>query len=278
MASALLSLTTSISEAEATKKSDNQEGILAEQKQYEYHGSAHKIDPSASAIESSLFLQPVDRDYLCVLCKGAPIHPVSLTHSCASTCCKECLETHVATHKKCPSCQEAMETADAVPAAHIAAKLAALVIRCPYCDALDPTSSNKCLWTSSLGKEAIRLKEHLRQCPFTVVSCSCGIKLQRKDLVAHQGSDPEGCQWEQKLCVTCNQSLLRRQFSTHELSQPHLLRSLAKMSSVVADVAQVKADNLILKTEVDTLRKNAQLLRAEMETQIVNAETRSEQR
>eukprot|EP00899_Mesostigma_viride_P002158 jgi/Mesvir1/11943/Mv00274-RA.1 len=132
-----------------------------------------------------LVTQPVNPEYVCILCKGLMWDPVE--GPCEHSMCRACIEPWLATEETCPHCHEPLAL-NALRQAHrfFRMTLESLVITCE-------NRLHGCEATPRLGD----LRQHLgNDCGAVIVECShegCNEKgIRRRDLAGHEGRCPHG--------------------------------------------------------------------------------------
>lgn len=228
-----------------------------------------------------LFQAFLDPDYQCATCQRAPLRPASIK-CCGVTACAPCWEAWFkrGNNTTCPFCKQAAKLTDTVHAAYISSKLSGSMIRCPYARApvtnLSATAlvsvpisggGEHCTWTGHLGKEGMRLSEHLASCPFVVEKCDeCDAYVPRRYSVAHRGGGlgiDGHCKWQRVHCKICDVTMQRHSLASHEGTLGHLAGMLRSLAHFPTEVARLQGDVRAATTEAATLRKELEVIRAQ---------------
>jgi hypothetical protein len=150
--------------------------------------------------------------------------------SCGHLACKECLVRWLSSHSTCHICKQAASAAEARLSAFASNKIAALSLRCP-------NAALGCEKKLTLGKEGIRLTEHLAgECGFQLVHCEdCkDTAIPRRDIAAHKASK---CPQRIVTCPTCEERMRADVYESKHRNtqqQPHMVDRLGMGAAAAA--------------------------------------------
>ena len=161
------------------------------------------------------FVEPVDQDYMCILCLEVADEPVTCGRAsgCAALFCNRCLQRALSARRKCPTCE--FGSAQKHTNLPIKNQLLKLQVHCLYSSPGSITASSSgskrkadenahCSWQGAYGQ----LETHLKRCEFVTEPCpfsGCGASLRRHDMQEHKAS----CAHRVEMCMYCLEENIR---------------------------------------------------------------------
>jgi hypothetical protein len=136
------------------------------------------------------------------------------------------------------------------------------------------------------GKEGMRLKEHLEECPFQPVRCAdCGEAMIRSQLALHKPQATVPCPAVPVTCGVCDMKIHRTEWEAHQQTPNHVAKMNARVAELAVRQGALLTDMTALRKEADDTKAEVVSLRAQLRTitkecdeKITSAELRYEQK
>ncbi|KAL9955416.1 hypothetical protein ACROYT_G036739 [Oculina patagonica] len=149
------------------------------------------------------FDPPLESKYECPICLLGLREPVQT--SCGHRFCRGCIVRSIRDgDSKCPVDAEHLTESQIYPDNFAKREMMAFEVFCRT------TKQHGCTWKGPLHK----LQDHLKECPFVLVSCTnlCGKQIQRKDLQQHMEKE---CNLRKIPCEYCQNDVLWNDTENH---------------------------------------------------------------
>ena len=163
------------------------------------------ITLSESGYPSECFIDEIDEDFICGICREVLRDPLNL-ETCPHLLCRKC--TQGVKNKVCPKCRLSFQTSSLASIPFIQQKIINMKIKCVY-------HENGCEWTGTIGTDERNLTAHLHECKWSSFeSCTlCLKKVQHIELASHLEKD---CIEADTECQYCHEKMKRKMILIHE--------------------------------------------------------------
>lgn len=234
-----------------------------------------------NSVDPDLFAEPVNSDYICIICSLVPKRPYE-SLCCGKISCHECLLKWINDGKPtCPNCRVSCTTSEIAASSYISNKIAGLSIKCPY-RAL-PTSNVEvnekldigvaCGETVLFGKEGSRLAAHMDICSYKPLTCpDCHNAMTRSQLKTHRPSS-NYCPLMLITCEICQIKLLNNEMENHIKQSMHLINTTKKQDKIFDVFKQFEKDYIVMNTRYNELKNSVDSLTGQL--QRLNTEFKS---
>eukprot|EP00299_Pterocystis_sp_00344_P010559 c4741_g1_i1.p1 GENE.c4741_g1_i1~~c4741_g1_i1.p1 ORF type:complete len:430 (-),score=73.03 c4741_g1_i1:29-1318(-) len=219
-------------------------------------------------ISSDRFVEPVDEEFICSICRDVLDNPVTL-RLCDHHFCRDCITQYVNTTKICPVCRGHLCISDI----HSVSRpfnnlLIKQKLHCRYhsrgCEFISTVEGipshekHECEYTPTWcpnegcphytngknGDESIAISQkdffvHTLQCEWKLVLCllGCGARVKENQIASHK----ETCDAIIEKCHACGTQVKRKDLSTHEAEECLLCQ--AKCDVFGCDFAAIRGDS-----------------------------------
>ena len=218
-----------------------------------------------SNLQVSLFISPKNvMDYVCSKCGNIPLRPMT-PQCCGTVFCDKCYQPP----KSGSECKISNKKAQsAIVSPYITLKIGAAEVRCI-------NYSLGCNIITCVGNNGFRLLSHMKDCPYTRVTCpGCGQQIIQKELATHRGPiadvNSHDCQYAPLLCDICEVKIPHEKMKEHEETYEHHQAASTKLSSVVIKFLQMETMMREMKQQTDDATRELEEAKREVNSLILH--------